>query len=63
MDSRTLNSVVASNFMRNYREIAEKEREFERLPADVKTLVGEMREERESLPDWKERDYDGEGSR
>ena len=54
MDSRTLNSVVASNFMRNYREIAEKEREFERLPADVKTLVGEMRA---GLPDWRKRGY------
>lgn len=45
MDTETVNSVVASNFMRGYRARAAHIREFEKLPSDVKALyaaVGEV---------------------
>lgn len=42
MDSETVHSVVASNFQRSYRAIAQREREIAMLPPDVKTLVGKI---------------------
>ncbi|WP_298021116.1 replicative helicase loader/inhibitor [uncultured Dysosmobacter sp.] len=43
MDSETVHSVVASNFQRSYRAISEREREFKKLPPDVKELVLSLR--------------------
>ena len=42
MDSETVHSVLASNFQRSYRAIAAKEREFERLPPDVRELAARI---------------------
>lgn len=39
MDSETVHSVVASNFQRSYKAIAQREREIAKLPPDVKALV------------------------
>lgn len=39
MDSETVQSVVASNFQRSYRERARREREFAALPSDVQKLA------------------------
>lgn len=42
MDSETVHSVVASNFQRSYKAIAQREREIAKLPSDVKALVGKI---------------------
>lgn len=42
MDSETVHSVVASNFQRSYKAIAQREREIAKLPPDVKSLVGKI---------------------
>lgn len=42
MDSETVQSVVASNFMRSYRIRAQRIRETEMLPDDVKKFVAEL---------------------
>lgn len=42
MDSETVHSVVASNFQRSYKAIAQREREIAKLPPDVKELVGKI---------------------
>lgn len=42
MDSDTVHSVVASNFQRSYKAIAQRERELAKLPPDVKALVGKI---------------------
>lgn len=42
MDSETVHSVVASNFQRSYKAIAQREREIAKLPPDVKALVGKI---------------------
>jgi hypothetical protein len=39
MDRATVNSVVASNLMRSYKAIAEKEREYQALPSNVKAVL------------------------
>lgn len=39
MDSETVHSVVASNFQRSYKAIAQREREIAKLPPDVKALA------------------------
>lgn len=39
MDTDTVNSVVASNLMRSYKVIAEREREYQALPSQVKALI------------------------
>lgn len=39
MDSDTVQSVVASNFMRSYRARAQYQRDYEALPADVKAMA------------------------
>lgn len=39
MDSETVQSIVASNFQRSYRERARREREFAALPSDVQKLA------------------------
>ena len=44
MDSETVHSVVASNFQRSYKAIAQREREIAKLPPDVKALVGKLAE-------------------
>lgn len=43
MDSETVHSVVASNFQRSYKAIAQRERELAKLPPDVKALVGNLK--------------------
>lgn len=43
MNSETVHSVIASNFQRSYRTISEREREFKKLPPDVKKLVRSLR--------------------
>lgn len=42
MDSETVHSVVASNFQRSYKAIAQREREIAKLPPDVKAIVGKI---------------------
>lgn len=42
MDSETVHSVVASNFQRSYKAIAQREREIAKLPPDVRALVGKI---------------------
>lgn len=44
MDSETVHSVVASNFQRSYKAIAQREKELAKLPPDVKALVGKLAE-------------------
>lgn len=39
MDSDTVNSVVASNFMRSYRSRAQQQQDFEALPEDVQRFA------------------------
>ena len=39
MDSETVHSVIASNFQRSYRVVAQREREIAKLPPDVKKMV------------------------
>ena len=39
MDSETVQSVVASNFMRSYKIIAQRERELEKIPPAVRELL------------------------
>ena len=42
MDSDTLNSVVASNFLKAYRIQSAREREYDALPPDARALVAEL---------------------
>jgi len=42
MDTETVESVVASNFMRSYRTKAARQKEFEMLPEAVKSVVGQL---------------------
>ena len=44
MDSDTVNSVVASNFMKSYRDKSRQEREYLALPQDVKSAIGQITE-------------------
>lgn len=39
MDSETVNSVIQSNFMRSFKTVAEREREFAKLPESAKQLM------------------------
>lgn len=39
MESETVNSVIQSNFMRSFRVVAEREREFTKLPESAKQLM------------------------
>ena len=39
MESETVNSVIQSNFMRSFRVVAEREREFAKLPESAKQLM------------------------
>jgi hypothetical protein len=41
MDSDVLHSVVASNLMRSYKAIAEKERQHQALPSNLQNLIAE----------------------
>lgn len=52
MDSETVHSVVASNFQRSYKAIAQREREIAKLPPDVKAIVGKLsgRKNTDDLP-------------
>lgn len=56
MDSETVHSVVASNFQRSYKAIAQREREIAKLPPDVKVLVGKISDGKkmDALPDKKQ---------
>lgn len=40
MDSDALHSVVASNFQRSYKQVADRENEIAKLPADVRAMIG-----------------------
>lgn len=40
MDTRTLDSVVASNFLKNFKIRAEKKKEYDMLPNEVKQIIG-----------------------
>lgn len=42
MDSETVHSVVASNFQRSYKAIAQREREIAKLPPDVRAIAGKI---------------------
>ena len=42
MESDTLNSVVASNFLKAYRTQSAREREYNALPPDVRAIVAEL---------------------
>lgn len=55
MDSETVHSVVASNFQRSYKAIAQREREIAKLPPDVKALVGKLADGKklDTLPEKK----------
>ena len=39
MDTETVNSVIQSNFMRSYRIMAAREREYAMLPSSTKQLI------------------------
>lgn len=55
MDSETVHSVVASNFQRSYKAIAQREKELAKLPPDVRVLVGKLADAKkmEALPEKK----------
>lgn len=55
MDSETVHSVVASNFQRSYKVVAQREREVSKLPPDVKAIVGKLSEGKkmDALPEKK----------
>ena len=40
MDTQTVESVVASNFMRNYRTRQKREQETAKLPPQIRQLLG-----------------------
>lgn len=42
MDTETVQSVVASNFQRSYRVTSQRQRDWEKLPAGLKTFVAEL---------------------
>ena len=42
MDVDTVNSVIQSNFMRSYRVMAEREREYAMLPSSTKKFIAEI---------------------
>ena len=42
MDTETVESVVASNFMRSYRTQAARKKEFDMLPESVRSVVGQL---------------------
>lgn len=44
MDTETVQSVVASNFQRSYRVTSQRERDWEKLPAGLRTYVEEIAE-------------------
>ena len=44
MDTETVNSVVASNFMRNYRTQKQREKEFAMIPPSVQRVLSEIAE-------------------
>lgn len=56
MDSDTVHSVVSSNFQRSYKIAATREREFAKLPQDVKDIVQQIADSKrmEALPESKE---------
>lgn len=55
MDHDTVHSVVASNFQRSYKAIAQRELELAKLPPDVKALVGKLANDKkmDTLPEKK----------
>ena len=53
MESKDLHTVVASNFMRSYRVMAAREREYSMLPGDVKYVISEI-SERFKMPELPE---------
>lgn len=42
MDADTVQSVVASNFMRNYRATKARQKELQKLPSEVKQMIGSV---------------------
>ena len=53
-DSETLNSVVASNFLKAYRTQTAREREYNALPPDVRAIVAELAAAK-AMPELSER--------
>lgn len=41
-DSDSVENVIQSNFMRNYRTVVSREKEYQRLPSDMQRLVSEV---------------------
>lgn len=56
MDTKTVHSVVASNFQRSYKAIAQREREIAKLPPDVKALACKLADSKklDALPKKKQ---------
>ena len=56
MDTNTLNSVVASNFQRAYRQHVQRQEEYQKLPGDVRAVVDALAEgfKAKSLTDGEE---------
>ena len=55
MDSETVHSVVSSNFQRSYKAVAEKEREYRKLPGEVRDLVQSLRLSQAPIPELPEK--------
>ncbi|MFW5646130.1 MAG: hypothetical protein ACOCMX_02420 [Acetivibrio ethanolgignens] len=47
-DSDSVENVIQSNFMRNYRTVVSREKEFQRLSSDIQRLVSNLRLEEKS---------------
>lgn len=50
METETVQSVVASNFMRSYRVMKERAKEVEKLPESVREMIGGIAEGMKMLP-------------
>lgn len=51
METETVQSVVASNFMRSYRVMKERTKETAKLPESVRAVIGELTEGMKMLPE------------
>lgn len=56
MESDTVHSVVASNFQRSYKIVSAREREFAKLPQDVKDIAQQIADQKrmDALPEHRE---------
>lgn len=51
METETVQSVVASNFMRSYRTMKERAKETAKLPESVRLMIGSLADEMKMLPE------------